>query len=251
MELNLRQQTATNSEVTVAKDGNEVPLVELDSKIKERQIKKLDHEIAQFEKSWPRVLETTQKLVIPILLLFGAIVALVLEIPQNIKKANEAVKAKDVAEGANRTLQESYEKLETTYVDLQRTKERLETDIALKNKSLLKLDEEYQRKQEITLSKNDTATSNKDVGAINEIKKQSGVFLDQIFIQFAGDLRRDDINSLRAELGKSGFSAPPAERVNHGANNVVRYFSKTEAERGRAEMVALVINDFFPGRIAR
>ena len=70
-------------------------------------------------------------------------------------------------------------------------------------------------------------------------------YIDQVFVQFEGDITRETINGLRAAMLTAGFKAPPTERIDHNEKNMVKYFSSSPEEKARATKLAAATKEFF------
>lgn len=247
---------AINSETNVVKQGHDVLMAEIDKKMKERQLKKLEYEIEQFEKPLPRILEVSQKIMVPVLLIVGSLLAVNYQIPEIISKSNKVSKDLNEANESLKNLQGEETRAKSRVIKLENKVTELTKEVANVTVEKKKAQDDTRLVGEATYSALDRNTQtgqsradevaiNKDIARINSLTKATSAFSEQIYIQFMGDIRRAYVNQLRDALSKSGFKTPPAERVDRDHANEVRYFSDTESERIRAGKVVVATNAFF------
>ena len=211
----------------------------LDISLKGRQIAKAELEIAQLKNFWPRLLEVVQKVAVPALVLFGAVLALVVGIPQAKRDLFEAQSktydakqqadaAKQQAEAAKKLSDDSNKQVENS------------------NKKVGELrDEQADLERQIAAVRRELAAADAATKEANEKSKASLQGIGQVFVQFKGQIARETINGLRAALSTAGFEAPPAERIDRNQKNMVKYFSNSPDEKARATKVAAATREFF------
>lgn len=232
------------SPVDVIQNGP-IAAQDFDKELKKRQIAKIDLEITQLTRLWPRVLEVVHKIAVPALALLAMILAFWLNIPQNEMRALKAEKTalgaekKATAEQKNASAAE-----EATTKALAETKTATEK-LAATSRELAQIEGNIKAAEKDIAELQ--AQSKKEVDKLSN-SQQVALFSGQVFIQFKGELLREDINSLRGQLKTAGLAAPPAERIDRGQGNEVRYFSDTADERKRAEQTEQIVRNFFAGK---
>lgn len=219
---------AINSDSSTNKERMEL----LDISLKDRQIAKADLEIAQLKNFWPRLLEVVQKVAIPALVLCGAVLAFVVGIPQAKRDLFEAQSktydAKQQADAAKKLSDDSNKQVENS------------------NKRVAELrDEQVVLEQRNAALRQEIAAADAATKEANEKIKVSPQGIDQVFVQFKGEIARETINGLRAALATAGFKAPPAERIDRNQKSMVKYFSSSPEEKARATKVAAATKEFF------
>lgn len=211
----------------------------LDISLKGRQIAKAELEIAQLKNFWPRLLEVVQKVAVPALVLCGAALAFVLGIPQAKRDLFEAQSktydakqladaAKQQAEAAKKLSDDSNKQVESS------------------NRKVVELrDEQAVLEERNAALRREIAAADVATKEANQTIKVSPQGIDQVFVQFKGEIARETINGLRAALSAAGFKAPPAERIDRNQRNMVKYFSSSPDEKARATKVAAATREFF------
>lgn len=99
-------------------------------------------------------------------------------------------------------------------------------------------------KQKAKIEK-ESAEANVDKKELINDLKVSPQGIDQVFVQFKGNIARETINGLRAVMLTAGFKAPPAVRIDSNQKNMVKYFSSSPEEKARATKVAAATKEFF------
>lgn len=205
----------TQNELVVTQD------IDFDKELKKKQITKIDLEITLLTKPWSRLLEVVHKIAVPVVAVASAVLAFALGIPGFEIKALVAQKEAKKAE------KEAY--------DAKRA-----TEAALKNLHQVERDRKAAEKDIEEMRAKEKERQNKLPAT-----QQAALLAGQIAIHFKGELLRDDINRLREKLKAAGFTAPPAQRIDGGHGNEVRYFSDTADERDRAEQTGRIVQAFF------
>jgi hypothetical protein len=216
--------------------------VELEKTLKQKQIEKIGHEIQKIKFDihqqagvLPRFFDAIQKIIVPLLVAFFTWLATNAQVAP-LKAEKDAAKVEAVEA-----------KLEAKKSDAKAISEtNLKSDAYEKMNSLaIEYDKSIETIQTVRSNGAGPPENAKLIEDINKIKKSSPVFLKQIFIQFKGEMTRDQINQLRTRLGENGFAAPQAERLSNVPGNEIRYFVDSPDERQRAEQSGQIIKDFF------
>ena len=212
--------------------STELGLEELDIELKKKQIKKLEHEVSQLENRWPRILDVTQKLVTPFLVMGTGIFVYFTDVPKLYKEAASLKSDVSSYKASIATLKQQEEDAKTKERSAQAAAELAS---AKANAAEVKAN----------LAAADAFQADLSIKADNDQKAKSSAFSKHVFIQFKGEVQREVINQLRARLTASGFPAPPAERLSSVAGNEIRYFVDSPDERKRADQTAQIIKEFF------
>jgi hypothetical protein len=106
-------------------------------------------------------------------------------------------------------------------------------DKALKEQKVL---EEAVKSYKVSLAQTDSR--------LREVKPATGSRL--AYIQFRGELSRDLINELRANLAEKSFNAPGAERIAGEYQNMVKYFKPSDSTA--AKQLAEAVESFFQAK---
>jgi hypothetical protein len=196
----------------------------LDIGLKERQIIKVELEIAQLKNTWPRFLDIVSKAGLPIIVIATGVAAY-FGLPQ-------------------KTIE-----LEKTRSDIRAA----ESDLADVNKKLAssKLENEKLQREQVVLiegkksADRESVAANADIAEQNKMSKTLPKAADKVFIQFKGEIAREKINGLRTTLSSAGIEAAPAERLGAEYKSMVKYFSKSPEVKARADKIATITQDFF------
>jgi hypothetical protein len=191
----------------------------IDEQIKRAQLAKLQAEVRGLT-GWS--FDTLAKLIIGVLAILAAAWALYIGVP---RAQIDLYKAMDEVDRQKKQIAENNSNLAAQAAEIKQQNEQ----IASRNDLL-------QRTQTALSSATPASASSSAVTA--EARPN-------VFVQFAGDLTRAQVDGLREELNKAGFNAPQAERINRGQKNEVRFFTDSADERDRAARVAEVTRRFF------
>lgn len=214
----------------------------LDIGLKERQIVKTELEIAQLTKTWPRLLDIVSKAGVPVLIFITG-VATYKGLPQaridleSAKSETRQLQANSNVEFKNHNVE--INKLRNEQIALTKSNDETRKETELAQSQIVTLNE-----QKAKIEK-ELAEANAGTKALRNALKVLPQYIDQVFVQFEGDITRETINGLRAAMLTAGFKAPPTERIDHKEKNMVKYFSSSPEEKARATKVAAATKEFF------
>jgi hypothetical protein len=200
-------------------DDEGVPLPSIDEQIKREQLAKLKAEVRGLT-GWS--FDTLAKLMIGVLAIAAAAWAFYIGLP---KAQIDLYRAMDEVASQQKQIADNSSKLAAQQAEIKQQAEQL-----------VNRNDIVQRTQ--TALKEATAASGSSAAVLAEARPN-------VFVQFAGDLTRAQVDALREELEKAGFNAPAAERINRGQENEIRFFTDSADERDRAARVAEVTRGFF------
>lgn len=207
------------------------PVPSMDDQLKEAQKKKLERETELLGKP-PSRIENVNKLALPLIALLAALAAFAIGLPQ---KMYELAKAQ--RELAQLEQELTQKKKTASDLELKRDKLLADMDVARKDaEAATKLAAEERgavesARQELRKIQDDTAAAKQQKSPVIALAVAQELVKPRVFVQFAGELSRGRIDELRTKLAGAGFVAPPAERINRGQKNEVRYFVDSDAER--------------------
>jgi hypothetical protein len=212
--------------------------IPIDERLKQAQIAKLQREIDLLPTSrWN--FETVAKPIAAVLGLAAAGVALWVGVLKAQFELEEKTKKMDIIEAELVTKRKSVSELD---IDL------TQKVAAIKDKENVLASTKAQITEvQAALSKALTALALAQKSALptdatSEIRQAQK---PRVFVQFAGSIERRTIDGLRESLARGGFVAPPAERINRGQKNSVRYFVQTDNERKQAERLRDTTAEYF------
>ena len=196
-----------------------VPPPSIDEQIKREQLAKLRAEVRALT-GWS--FDTLAKLLIGVLAIAAAAWAFYIGLP---KAQIDLYRAMDEVASQKRQIEANNANLKTQAVQI---KEQ-EDQIASRNDLL--------QRTQAALSSATPAS-----GFPSAVSPEAR---PNVFVQFAGDLTREQVNKLREELNRAGFNAPEAERIDRGQKNEVRFFSDSAEEKNRAARITEITRKFF------
>lgn len=231
------------SQRTSLPDLRDDETVPLDDRLKRAQLHKLVREMEELRKSkWD--FDAISKILISVLAAATAIWAFVLGLPQ---ARMETYEAQQKLSDAQSELQRKGSQLTAIEAHLDSVKAavaKLENQRKLNQESINDLEAlkistaaDVKRLQELLLKLKTDDPALK--AAVTAATRQG------IFIQFAGSLERQEIDSLRRDLNKAGFDTPPAVRRNSGQSNGIRYLSSLPNGAALAGEAGKVVEEHF------
>jgi hypothetical protein len=202
--------------------------VTVDERLKYAQIAKIEIETRLLGTPWWRQFDTQAKIALAVIGVAGGVLALYLQIPQltlqQIKVTEELNKKKKELEDAKRDVKVVQDEAE---LRLQRVKSEVAN-----------------LQQEGKIAQMNAAPSQK--AAFDPVVKP------RVFIQFAGDLKRELVKEYVSVLKNSNFAVPEPERITGPSRTEVRYFLPADAGaveqsklKQQADQVLTSVKDFF------
>lgn len=168
------------------------------------------------------------KLVAGLILGVGAAVVAVIQYQTNAATKNEA-----------------YAKLETARTEVGRAQSALADAVRKREQEEAKA---HQAQQDYARAREDydrlKVTAGKQEQTLLQVAPND-VRSRLVYVQFRGAIKRELIDSLRADIRKSGFNAPGAERVSADYVSQVKYFA--EADKREAERLRMAVEGYFAG----